>query len=136
MKGIYALPLQTYSCDFEMVMDAIGHKRNWTGSTREWNKKEVLSRYMYNKTRIDCNNTSHFSDQFCLKAQKDNNSRSTKIYWDPNTVDNWCPWPCRYTVKVLLFVGSNFRGFYKRQWILGSWIRGFKHYRQQSMGKL
>jgi len=40
------------------------------------------------------------------------------------------------TVKVLLFVGTNFRGFYKMQRSLGSWIRGFKHYTQQSMGKL
>jgi len=71
-----------------------------------------------------------------------------------------------YTVKLLLFVGTNFRGFYKINWSLGfkhyrkqsmgncisldfyfrgffnmhwstgSWIRGFKHYRKQSMGKL
>jgi len=27
-------------------------------------------------------------------------------------------------VKVLLFVGTNFRGFYKMQWSMGSWIRG------------
>jgi hypothetical protein len=39
-------------------------------------------------------------------------------------------------VKVLLFVGTNFRGFYKMHWSMGSWIHGFKHYRQQSMGKL
>jgi len=39
-------------------------------------------------------------------------------------------------VKVLLFVGTNCRGFYKMLWSLGFWIRGFKHYRQQSMGKL
>jgi len=39
-------------------------------------------------------------------------------------------------VKVLLFVGTNFRGFHKLQWPLGSWIRGLEHYRQQSMGKL
>ena len=38
--------------------------------------------------------------------------------------------------EVLLFVGINFRGFYKMQWSLSSWIRGFKHYRHQSMGKL
>jgi len=41
-----------------------------------------------------------------------------------------------YTVKVLLFVANNFRSFYKIRWSLGSWIRGFKHYRQQSMGKM
>jgi hypothetical protein len=28
------------------------------------------------------------------------------------------------------------RGFYKIKWSVGSWIRSFKHYRQQSMGKL
>ena len=51
-------------------------------------------------------------------------------------------------VKVLLFVGTNFRcfykmhwsmdswirGFYKIHWSMDSWIRGFKHYRQQSVG--
>jgi len=37
------------------------------------------------------------------------------------------------TVKVLLLVGTNFRGFYKIHWSMGSWIRGFKRYRQQSM---
>jgi len=35
------------------------------------------------------------------------------------------------TVKVLLFVGTNFRGFYKMHWSMGSWIRGFKHFSQQ-----
>jgi len=39
-------------------------------------------------------------------------------------------------VKLLLFVGTNFRGFYKMHWSMGSWIRGFTYYRQQSMGKL
>jgi hypothetical protein len=39
-------------------------------------------------------------------------------------------------VKVLLFVGTNFRGFYNMHWSMGSWIHGFNHYRQQSMGKL
>jgi hypothetical protein len=41
-----------------------------------------------------------------------------------------------YSVKVLLFVGTNFRGFYKMQWSMGSWIRGFKHYMPESMGKM
>jgi len=40
-----------------------------------------------------------------------------------------------YCVKVPLFVGTNFRGFYKMKWSIGSWIRGFKHCKQQSMGK-
>jgi hypothetical protein len=40
------------------------------------------------------------------------------------------------TVKVHLFVGTNVRGFYKMYWFLGSWIRAFKHYRRQLMGKL
>jgi len=41
------------------------------------------------------------------------------------------------TVKVLLFVGTNnFRGFYKMHWSMGTWIHGFKYYRQQSIGKL
>jgi hypothetical protein len=35
--------------------------------------------------------------------------------------------------KVLLFVDTNIRGFYKTQWYMGS---SFKHYRQQSMGQL
>jgi hypothetical protein len=35
-----------------------------------------------------------------------------------------------------LLVGTNFRGFYKMHWSMGSWIHGFKHYRQHSMGKL
>jgi hypothetical protein len=39
-------------------------------------------------------------------------------------------------VNVLLFVGTNFHGFYKIHWSLDSWIRGFKHYMQQSVGKL
>jgi hypothetical protein len=26
------------------------------------------------------------------------------------------------TVKILYFVGTNFRGFYKKQWSMGSWI--------------
>jgi len=39
-------------------------------------------------------------------------------------------------VKVLLFVGTHFRGFDKMHWSMGSWICGFKHYRQYSMGKL
>jgi hypothetical protein len=45
---------------------------------------------------------------------------------------NWgnCP------VQGILFVATNFRGFYKMQWFLGSWICGFKHYRQPSTGKL
>ena len=44
----------------------------------------------------------------------------------------------QYTVimKVFLFVSTNFLGFYKMHWSMGSWTRGFKHYRQQSMGKL
>jgi hypothetical protein len=40
------------------------------------------------------------------------------------------------TVKAFLFVGTNFRGFYKMHRSMCSWISGFKHYRQQSMGKL
>jgi hypothetical protein len=32
---------------------------------------------------------------------------------------------------MYVFVGTNFRGFYKMHW-----IRGFKHYRQQSMDKI
>jgi hypothetical protein len=40
------------------------------------------------------------------------------------------------TVQGILFVATNFRGFYKMQWFLGSWICGFKHYRQPSTGKL
>jgi len=47
-----------------------------------------------------------------------------------------CGLGIRTTVKVLLFVDTNFRGIYKMWWSLGSWIRVFKHYRQQSMGKL
>jgi len=39
-------------------------------------------------------------------------------------------------VKVLLVVGTNCFGFYKMHWSLGSWILGFKHYMQKSMGKL
>jgi len=31
-------------------------------------------------------------------------------------------------VKVLLFVGTTFRGSYKWK-SMGSWIRGFKHYK-------
>jgi hypothetical protein len=31
---------------------------------------------------------------------------------------------------------TNYRGFYKIHWSMGSWIHGFKHYRQQLMGKL
>ena len=38
-----------------------------------------------------------------------------------------------HTVKVLIFVGTNFCGFYKMLWSMGSWICGFKYYRQQSM---
>jgi predicted ABC-type exoprotein transport system permease subunit len=41
-----------------------------------------------------------------------------------------------YTVKIFLFVGINFRGFYKMHWSLGFLIRGFKHYMQQSMEKM
>ena len=41
-----------------------------------------------------------------------------------------------YTVKILLFIGTNFRGFYKMHWSLGFLIRGFRHYMQQSMGKM
>jgi hypothetical protein len=37
---------------------------------------------------------------------------------------------------ILLFVGTSFHGFYKMHWSMVSWIRCFKHYRQQSMGKL
>jgi len=40
------------------------------------------------------------------------------------------------TVKVLLFVGTNFRGSCKMHWSMGSWIHGFEHYKQQSMKKL
>jgi len=32
--------------------------------------------------------------------------------------------------KVFLFVDTNFHGFYNMHWSMGSWIRGFKHYRQ------
>jgi len=39
-------------------------------------------------------------------------------------------------VKVLLFVCTNFSVHNKMQLSLGSWICGFKHYKQQSMGKL
>ena len=39
------------------------------------------------------------------------------------------------TVKVFLFVRTNFRGFYKMLWSMGSWIRGFKHYRHTINGK-
>jgi hypothetical protein len=35
-----------------------------------------------------------------------------------------------------LFVGTNFRGFYKMHWSMGSWIHDFTYYRQQSMWKL
>jgi len=45
-------------------------------------------------------------------------------------------WRISYTVNVLLFVGTNFRCFYEVHWSMGSWIRGFKYYWQQSMGKL
>ena len=44
--------------------------------------------------------------------------------------------PYYTTVRVLFFVGTNFRGFYKMHRSMGSWICGFKHDRQQSMGKL
>jgi hypothetical protein len=30
-----------------------------------------------------------------------------------------------FTVKVLLFIDTNFRCFYKMQWTMGSWIHGF-----------
>jgi hypothetical protein len=30
-----------------------------------------------------------------------------------------------YTVKILLFVGTNIHGFYKMKWSMGSWIYGF-----------
>ena len=40
------------------------------------------------------------------------------------------------TVKVFLFVCTNICGFFKMHWSMGSWICGFKHYRQQSIGKL
>ena len=43
-------------------------------------------------------------------------------------------WEC--TLKVLLIVGTNFRDFYQMHLTLGPWFRGFKHYRQQLMGKL
>ena len=39
-------------------------------------------------------------------------------------------------MKILLFVSTNFRCFYKMHWSTGSWIRGVKCYRKQSMGKL
>jgi hypothetical protein len=39
-----------------------------------------------------------------------------------------------YTVNVLLFVGTNCRGFYKMHWSMTYWMCGFKHYTQQSMG--
>ena len=42
----------------------------------------------------------------------------------------------QYTVKVLLFVDTNFRSFCKMHWSMGSWIHGLKHYSQKSMGKL
>ena len=38
--------------------------------------------------------------------------------------------------ESILFVGTNFRGFCKVHWSMGSWIHGFKHYKQQLMGKL
>ena len=47
---------------------------------------------------------------------------------------NWVTFIC--TVKVDLFVGTIFRGFFKMDRSRSSWIRGFKHYRQQSLGKL
>jgi len=40
------------------------------------------------------------------------------------------------SVKAILFVGTNFRGFYRMQWSMVSWICGFKQYIQQSMRKL
>ena len=40
-----------------------------------------------------------------------------------------------FTVNVLLFVGTNIRGFYNMYWPMGSWIQGFKHYMQQSIRK-
>jgi hypothetical protein len=40
------------------------------------------------------------------------------------------------TVKLLLFVITNFHDFCKRHWSIGSWIRGFKQYRQQLTGTL
>jgi hypothetical protein len=38
---------------------------------------------------------------------------------------------CTY-IKLMLSVC----GFYEMHWSMGSWIRGFKHYRQQLMGQL
>ena len=40
------------------------------------------------------------------------------------------------TVNTFIFVGTIFRGFYKMHWSPGSWIGGFKHYKQKSMRKL
>ena len=48
----------------------------------------------------------------------------------------WFPYFYEVSWKFFLFVGTNFRGFYKMHWSMWSWIRGFKHCRQQSMGKL
>ena len=50
----------------------------------------------------------------------------------------------KFTVICLLYILVKsfyslppiFRGFYKLHWSMDSWIHGFEHYRQQSMGKL
>ena len=39
-------------------------------------------------------------------------------------------------MKVFLFTDTNFLGLYQKHWSTGSWISGFKHNRQLSMGKL
>jgi len=31
-------------------------------------------------------------------------------------------------MKVLLFIATNVRGFYKMHWSMDSWIHGFKHH--------
>jgi len=52
------------------------------------------------------------------------------MLWRSTMVSMFCrdnTWHICYTVKVLLFVGTNFRCFYKMHWPLGSWIRGFNN---------
>jgi hypothetical protein len=38
--------------------------------------------------------------------------------------------------KYIYSLAPNFRGFCEMHWSMASWIRGFQHYRNQSMGQL
>ena len=69
------------------------------------------------------------NNNFGLKFENEVNS-NCRHKWYKNLSIKW------HTMKILLFLVTNFRGLYKMHWSLGSWIRGFKDYRQQSTGEL